>query len=126
MTPKTALLVIDVQTAFYGHGNIPPVHDADGALSSIANVVSGARSHAIPIIVVQHDGPKGHPMEPGAPGWELHRALDVSRAPVVRKSRPDAFFETDLQIKLDKADVSHLIVWATRPSFASTQPAAGR
>ena len=51
---KTALLVIDVQRAFFDGDAIPPVYDGNKVLARIGEVVQRARGAGVPIVYVQH------------------------------------------------------------------------
>lgn len=117
MTLKSALLVIDAQNAFYGSPSPSPVHDTRTMISQISGVIAAAQTHDVPILFVQNDGPEGHPLEPGTVGWELHTDLRVPDAPVVRKRRPDAFFDTGLNDRLVEIGASHLIIVGNQTEF---------
>ena len=63
----------------------------------IAGLLDRARKRGFPVIHVQHDGPLGHRLERGTPGWELRpEVAPRGNEPVVHKRSPDAFFETKL------------------------------
>ena len=117
MKNKPVLLVVDVQNAFYGLPGVPPVHCADGMLSRIGSVLSNTRAHSVPMIFVQHETHEGHPLEPETEGWELHASLDAADVSTVRKTRPDAFFETDLKARLDALEASHLVILGNQTEF---------
>lgn len=105
---KTAVLIIDVQV-----GIIEGFQAYRGreVLEQINRLLDDARRNKIPIIYVQHDGEKGHPLEPDTPGWEIHPAIKPKAGElVVRKRASDSFFETTLKQVLEKLDVDKLIV----------------
>jgi nicotinamidase-related amidase len=63
------------------------------------------------VIFIQHDGPKGHPLETHTKGWEIHPSIKpLDSEPIVRKRESDSFFETELQGELKKRGVINLIV----------------
>ncbi len=57
---KTALLVIDVQRAFFDGDTIPAVYDGKQVLARISDVVQRARVAGLPLVYVQHAGGGGH------------------------------------------------------------------
>ncbi len=105
---NTALLVIDVQVGIIDHF---PAYNKDQVLANINDLLAKARAAGVPVIYVQHDGGKGHPLEAGAAGWQIHQSVaPVDGEPVVRKRSCSSFYETPLREMLDKAGISHLIV----------------
>lgn len=80
-------------------------------LSNIAALQSQARSSRTPVVFIQHDGPKGHPIEAETAAWAIHPSiLPLSGEPVIRKKASDSFFETRLAEELQSAEISHLII----------------
>ena len=93
-----ALLIIDVQV---GLVELIPTEIRAGVLSKIETLLSRARASRTPVIYIQHDGPKSHPLETNTKGWEIHPSIKPQDGePVVRKRAPDSFFETTLQGEL--------------------------
>ena len=104
---KAALLIIDVQT---GLVELIPREVKDGVLSNVAGLLSKARSSSLPVLFVQHDGPKGHPLEVNTAGWAIHASiLPLEGETVIRKRASDSFFETRLAEELEKRGIDHLI-----------------
>jgi nicotinamidase-related amidase len=104
----TALLVIDVQV-----GIIEDFHAYRGreVLEQINKLLAKARASNMPIIYVQHDGEKGHPLEVGSEGWLIHPEIKPDEEDlIIRKRASDSFFETTLQRELEARGVKHLIV----------------
>lgn len=58
---KKALLVIDVQAGMYTAGI--PVHNGEKFLETLQELIGECRSNGIPVIYVQHNVLKGHPLE---------------------------------------------------------------
>jgi nicotinamidase-related amidase len=80
-------------------------------LSRIETLVARARASGTSVIYIQHDEPKGHPLETHTKGWKIHPSLNpVDGEPVVRKRESDSFFQTELQGELEKRGITHLIV----------------
>lgn len=89
--PAAPIIVIDLQTAmFRGRGR--PLHDADGLVSRVRDLMAWARRSGRKIGFVRHDGPVGDQMEPGAPGWVVYPALGQGAGdPTFGKSVGNAF-----------------------------------
>jgi nicotinamidase-related amidase len=111
MSGESALLIIDVQTAFFIRELGVLVYSSDEYLARIRDLIARARKADVPVIFIQHDGKKGSPWEPGTKGWTIH--LDISPKAgelVVNKPTPDAFYKTTLQKELDSMGIKKLIV----------------
>jgi nicotinamidase-related amidase len=103
-----ALSIIDVQV-----GIIEGFHAYRGreVLEQINKLLAKARASNIPIIYVQHDGEKGHPLEVGSEGWQIHPEIKPHQEDlIIRKRASDSFFETSLQRELEARGIKHLIV----------------
>ncbi|HUM12807.1 MAG TPA: cysteine hydrolase family protein [Myxococcaceae bacterium] len=110
--PDTALLIIDLQRdILLGKGG-PEVQAAlEGTVERVAGLLDGARRRGFPVIHVQHDGPLGHRLERGTPGWELRPEVTPrGNEPVVHKRSSDAFFETKLPELLNAQQIRRLVV----------------
>jgi endonuclease-3 len=104
----SGLLVIDVQV-----GIIEGFHAYRGreVLEQINGLLAKARASNTPIIYVQHDGEKGHPLEIGSEGWEIHPDINPCGDDlIIRKRAADSFFETTLQQELEARGIKDLIV----------------
>ena len=110
--PGTALLLIDVQRDVLRGLGGPPVTEAfEQMVERIAGLLDRARKRGFPVIHVQHDGPIGHRLERGTPGWELRpEVAPRGSEPVVHKRSPDAFFETKLIELLGAQSIQRLVV----------------
>jgi nicotinamidase-related amidase len=110
---RTALLVIDVQSAL--------VANADrGAevLATISGLVERARAAGIPVIYLQHCHSTYPPMMKGAAGWHIHP--NVAPKPgelVIEKAASDGFYQTDLQRELDRLAIERLVVCGLQTEF---------
>lgn len=74
--PRRALVVIDVQQEYF----TGPLHiqhpSPEDALANIVRAVAAARTHGLPVVVVQHAMPAGAPVfAAGSPGFDLHPAV---------------------------------------------------
>jgi nicotinamidase-related amidase len=108
LNKNTVLLVIDVQV-----GIIEGLRAYRGreVLEQINKLLSKARAANMPIIYVQHDGEKGHPLEVGTKAWRIHLEIEPHQEDlIIRKRASDSFFETTLRRELEARGIKHLIV----------------
>jgi len=93
--PQKILLIIDVQV---GLVELIPAEIQGSVLPRIGTLVAKARASGTPVIYIQHDGSKGHVLEPGTRGWGIYPSLKPSAdESIIRKRESDSFFETMLQ-----------------------------
>ncbi|MGH2507925.1 MAG: cysteine hydrolase family protein [Ktedonobacteraceae bacterium] len=105
-TADTALVIIDVQV-----GLMKEAYRRDEVLDTIQQLSEQARGSGIPVVYVQHDGPKGDELEAGKPTWYIHPAIAPHEGEVVvHKRASDAFHVTRLQEELAARGIKHLIV----------------
>lgn len=113
--PRRALLVIDVQKDYFSdlQGGLPLEYPPTvETLANIGRVMDAARSHHIPIIVVQHLAPSTSPvMAINSFGAELHpEVADRHYDHFITKEQPDAFCGTDLAQWLKKQAIDTVTV----------------
>jgi nicotinamidase-related amidase len=107
MTGKTALLVIDVQSAFFDPKDY--IYNGEEYLARIRGLVERAREEDVPVVFVQHEE-AGSPLARGAPGWAIHPAIAPKQGElVVPKTTPDSFYKTTLQADLKKRGITRLV-----------------
>jgi nicotinamidase-related amidase len=110
ISPKidTALLVIDVQVGIIEGFN---AYRGREVLEQINKLLAKARASNMPIIYVQHDGEKGHPLEVDSEGWQIHADIKPHEEDlIIRKRASDSFFETTLRDELEARGIRNLIV----------------
>ncbi len=101
-------MIIDLQV---GLVSLMPPELQDRVLSNITVLLSKARSSGIPVFFIQHDGPKGHPIEAETAAWAIHPSIPpLGEEPVIRKKASDSFYETRLADELQIRKISHLII----------------
>ncbi|GAB6421750.1 cysteine hydrolase family protein [Bacillus luti] len=106
---KKALIVIDVQAGMYTAGM--PVHNGEKFLETLQALIEECRSNDIPVIYVQHNGPKDHPLEKGTDGWKIHAAIASQDGDsIVEKTTPDSFHKTNLNEVLREKGIEHVII----------------
>ncbi|WP_020655158.1 cysteine hydrolase family protein [Massilia niastensis] len=123
-TPRRALLVIDVQNEYFD-GNMPieypPVAES---LPNIVRAIEAARTHGVPVVMVQHDTPEGSPVfARGSHGWQLHP--QVAGQPYdhhVNKTMASVFAGTDLRdwLASHAIDTLAIVGYMTHNCDAST------
>src|SRR5271169_228660 len=100
--------MIDVQV---GLVKLMPAELQNRVLSNVTVLLSKARSSGTPVFFIQHDGPKGHPIEAETTAWAIHPSiLPLSGESVIRKKASDSFFETRLAEELQTGNIAHLII----------------
>ncbi|MFH8404743.1 cysteine hydrolase family protein [Streptomyces sp. NPDC018019] len=107
--PAEALIVVDVQSAFFEGEDVAP--HADAVLERIVGLIDRARAAGALIVYLQNDGAPGTSDETGTKGWELH--LPVTPGPrevVIRKTEDDGFHETPLGDLLTESGVRSVVV----------------
>lgn len=114
MNPK-AIVVIDVQNAILEKPGLERRAETFAALDTvvgrIAQLIVWGRQQAIPIIFVQHDGPAGHRLAVGTPGWQIRPEIaSLADEPIVHKTACDAFFATTLSDELEGRQTTELII----------------
>jgi nicotinamidase-related amidase len=101
--PKTALLVVDVQT-----GVVAGAHARDEVVGNIAALVDKARRDGVPVVWVQHFSEE---LVKGEERWRIVPELAPGEAePLVEKAYGDAFEETRLEDVLAELGVGRLVV----------------
>jgi nicotinamidase-related amidase len=101
--PKTALLVIDVQTGVV-RGN----HERDAVVANVGSLVDKARRERVPVVWVQHSD-KG--LAKGSDDWRIVPELAPSPTePHVEKTYGDSFENTTLETVLSGLGVGRLVV----------------
>lgn len=112
---NTALVVIDVQRGILDDPHLArkrkTVKALDETVARIAGLIAQARAASVPVIYVQHDGVKGHRLDPNTPGWPLRPEIAPGPGePVIRKRASDSFFQTTLAAELTARGIRRLIV----------------
>jgi nicotinamidase-related amidase len=96
---ESTLIMIDCQNT-YTRGVMELV-GVEAALDHAADLLERARSAGIPIIHIQHDGGEGTPYDVHSEiGAIVDRVAPRGSEPVILKSFPNAFVQTDLHERL--------------------------
>jgi nicotinamidase-related amidase len=119
----SALLVIDVQVAFF-RAEQPP-QDGPTVIGRINELTGKARASGIPVFFIQHEDAEDAPAF--SERWQLDPDLHIEPGDCkVRKKTCDAFFETALENELGARHTDTLVLtgYATEFCINSTLRAA--
>ncbi len=101
--PRTALVVIDVQ-----NGVVAEAYERDEVVANIGALVERAREESVPVVWVQHSSEN---LVPGSDNWQyVPELVRNASEPLVHKTFPDSFEDTDLEDVLAGAGIGHLVV----------------
>lgn len=109
-SPRTALIVIDLQVCVVGD-----CFDGTGVLARTAKLIERAREAEIPVIYVQDESDG---TQHGSPGWQLAPPLSpLPGEPRVFKRYRDSFAGTDLEGMLKQRNISRLLFAGAQSDF---------
>jgi nicotinamidase-related amidase len=106
---KPALLVVDIQKAFFRSDPIT-ARSLEMAIETINPAIALFREKHLPVLVVQHVDPEEH-LVPGEEGFELPEQLKLLDSDVhIHKTYGNAFNKTPLQEELRVLGVDTVII----------------
>ncbi|MDB5363739.1 MAG: hypothetical protein JWO51_5036 [Rhodospirillales bacterium] len=112
----TALVVIDVQEAMFRQA--APPHDGPGVVGRIAGLLERARADRVPVYFVRHDGGPGDDFARGSAGWQIHAPIaPLPGEPIVEKTHPSAFQDTDFDARLKQAGIDRLVICGMQSEY---------
>jgi nicotinamidase-related amidase len=101
--PHTALLVIDVQS-----GVVTGAHDRDGVVANIRTLVDKARAAGVVVVWIQHTSEH---LPRGSEAWDyVPELVPRESEPLVHKTFPDSFEDTELESQLAARGIGRLLV----------------
>lgn len=101
--PNTALVVVDVQNQV-----VAEAYDRDAVVANIATLVDKARDAGVDVVWVQHSGEN---LPIGSDGWQYVPELSRRESePLVAKTYPDSFEDTDLESVLGDRKIGRIIL----------------
>ncbi len=106
------LLLVDIQNDYFP-GGAKELAGMEPAAMNAARLLSAFRESGRPVIFVRHISarPGAAFFLPGTRGAEIHgRVSPLPREPVVEKSRPNSFLDTDLSATLAAQGVTVLVI----------------
>jgi nicotinamidase-related amidase len=124
VTPKRALIVIDVQNEYFTGGLPIEYPDPQQTVANIGVAMDTAHTAGIPVIIVQQTSPASSPLFAiDSDGWQLHAVVaSRPRDHYLRKLLPSVYPETDLAQWLEARGIDTLTVvgYMTHNCDAST------
>ena len=113
MPVKSALLIIDMQTAL-----VTGAYDEAKVLRAINSVIHNARRAGSPIIFIQHNHQNFEPLRKGNEGWKIHPALAPEPGDLlIEKEASDAFYRTKLEEELRRLDITTVVVCGMQTEY---------
>ncbi|MDZ4699948.1 MAG: cysteine hydrolase family protein [Rhodothermales bacterium] len=112
---KSALLIVDVQTALCaGEGS---AFDIDNVVDRINAVSARARASGMPVVLIQHEEEEG-PFRFGSDGWKLYERVATQPDDIrIRKKGSDSFYQTELHALLQARGVGNLVICGLQSEF---------
>jgi nicotinamidase-related amidase len=111
-SPRTALIVIDVQRAFDEWEAAGKRRNNPGAVARIVELLSAFRNRGAPIFHIRHQGTRPNSsFAPGGTGYPVKdEAREIAGEPVIVKRVNSAFIGTDLETRLRAAGIETLVI----------------
>jgi nicotinamidase-related amidase len=123
MNPNAPVIVVDLQTGMFDGRVAPPLHDAEGLVARVRQVLSWARSTGHGVAFMQQNSPAPDQLSPGQPGFPIWPALgQVADEPTFAKTVENSFTSAELNhwVKQTGADEVIIIGAATNHCVKST------
>lgn len=115
---KQVLLIIDMQEIFF---DLPEnaLYQRDRLTTQTNQLIAKARTVNCPVIFIQHTSyTEGEDLYVDTPEWSIHHKLDrQDQDPVFRKTKWDAFYQTELLPWLQSNQIEQLIVTGAQTEF---------
>lgn len=113
-----ALLIVDVQEGMFENNLPEKIHEGPRLIRKVAGLLQLFRTLELPVIYIQHNGPKGHVLEPGTSGHQIASTIaPQAQEPVFQKTKADSFYKTDLQVFLTENNVQTLILCGAQTDY---------
>lgn len=110
----SALLIVDVQRALTEGESA--CHETAPVIERINALARRARAAGATVVFIQHENVA--PFVHGSTGWELAQGLHTEPGDLrLRKTTPDAFQRTQLQVLLDERGVTELVICGMQSEF---------
>ncbi|SDM66592.1 Nicotinamidase-related amidase [Fictibacillus solisalsi] len=115
---KQALIIVDMQEIFF---NYPQnyLFDNEQLVSNINKLIKQAHEKSIQVIFIQHTSPnKQDELFEGKNDWKLHKNLLISSTDkIIKKSKWDSFYQTELLDYLRNNGIEQLIFAGAQTEF---------
>jgi len=132
-SPRTALLVVDIQEDYTGASAKKPYKDGPRILAATNELLGREPKGDLEVVYIQNviDNAfirflAGGVNAPGAAGTEMdHRLMQAGGAPTFQKHRSDAFTNPALDVYLRAHQVDHLIIVGLDAAYCVNATARG-
>ena len=107
-----ALVVVDIQNDYFP-GGAHPLQGPEAAAEHARRLLDAFRGTGRPVFHMQHvwDEPDALYMRPGTPGIEINGSVAPDGdEPVIQKTFPNSFLQTDLEARLREQGIEQLLV----------------
>ncbi|EPJ80544.1 cysteine hydrolase [Pseudomonas brassicacearum] len=112
---NTALLIIDVQNALCSGEE--ECFDSQRIIRTINELAAKTRALGLTVILIQHEELEGS-LTYGSAAWQLADDLLTAADDLrVRKTTPDAFYQTDLQPLLQARGIDRLVICGLQTDY---------
>lgn len=112
---NTALLIIDVQNALCSGEE--ECFDSQRIIRTINDLAAKTRALGLTVILIQHEELEGS-LTYGSAAWQLADDLLTAADDLrVRKTTPDAFYQTDLQPLLQARGIDRLVICGLQTDY---------
>lgn len=112
---NTALLIIDVQNALCSGEE--ECFDSQRIIQTINDLAAKTRALGLTVILIQHEELEGS-LTYGSTAWQLADDLLTAADDLrVRKTTPDAFYQTDLQPLLQARGIDRLVICGLQTDY---------
>src|SRR3546814_303067 len=112
---NTALLIIDVQSALCSGEE--ECFDSPRMLRTINDLSARTRAGSLPVILIQHEELEGS-LTYGSSAWQLADGLLTAPDDLrVRKTTPDAFYQTDLLSLLQARMIDRVVICGLQTDY---------
>lgn len=106
---RSALVVIDCQNTY--REGVMQLVDVEPALAEVARLIARARALGSPVFHIMHDAGPGSPYDVRAPIGQISDPVrPFAGEPVIVKTKPSSFWETDLDAQLKALGVEDLVL----------------
>ena len=113
---KTALVIVDVQNAFFEAPK--PLYEAKALIANLQDLIAKARAAQIPVIYVQHNASGELEWLNSTPLWNFHADIaPVSGDLVIQKRSMDIFEDTTMQQELEKQGIRRLVIGGCQTEY---------
>jgi nicotinamidase-related amidase len=106
---QSALVIIDCQNTY--REGVMQLVDVEPALAEVARLIARARDAGVPVFHIMHDAGPGTSYDVRAPIGQISDPVKPRAGePVIVKTHPSSFWETDLDQRLKALGVENLVL----------------